>query len=85
MRQRVLSTLFLPGSCLILLMLINPITTAQETQLKYTRKSISYIDAILPIGAGVKLRPEQENYLLKVVQREIEMSRFDYNPLPDNL
>lgn len=57
----------------------------QDTQAKYQRKSVSYVNALLPIGDNVRLKPEQEAYVLKVVKQEIEMPRFDYNPLPDEL
>lgn len=59
--------------------------SAQDTQAKYQRKSISYIDAIQRLGSDVQLRKEQESYLLKAIRQEIEMSRFDYNPLPEAL
>lgn len=56
----------------------------QDTQAKYTRKSISYVDAVIHTGA-VTLTPEQEAILLQEIKREIEMSRFDYNPLPPDV
>ncbi len=58
---------------------------AQDTQAKYQRKSISYVDAVLPIGRNVRLTPEQERFLLRAVKSEVEMSRFDYNPLPEKI
>ncbi len=58
---------------------------AQDTQDKYQRKSISFIDAVLPVGDNVQLGYEQEKFLLKTIKDEIEMSRFDYNPLPDEI
>jgi hypothetical protein len=57
---------------------------AQDTQARYVRKSISFVDAILPLG-DVRLQPRQEDFLLQEIRREIEMSRFDYNPLPVGL
>jgi hypothetical protein len=57
---------------------------AQDTQAKYTRKSISYVDAVIHAGE-VMLTPEQEAFLLQEIKREIEMSRFDYNPLPPDI
>jgi len=68
----------------LLLSIILP-ASSQDTQAKYQRKSISYIDAVLPIGENVRLRSEQEAYLLRTIKAEIEMSRFDYNPLPEAL
>jgi len=68
-----------------LLILIVPSVNAQDTQQRYLRKSISYVDALLPIGAAIGIKPEQERQILRTVQSEIEMSRFDYNPLPDHL
>jgi hypothetical protein len=59
--------------------------SAQDTQSQYQRKSISYVDAVVRLGSSVQLRPEQEKYLLETIKREIEMARFDYNPLPERL
>ncbi len=67
-----------------LLWIISP-AGAQDTQAKYARKSISYVDAVLPVGENVQLSAEQEAYLLQAVKQEIEMSRFDYNPLPQEI
>lgn len=78
---KVFSTVLL-GSAILLIV---DFSQAQDTQTKYRRKSISYIDAILPIGENIMLTPQQEKALLTAVQQEIEMSRFDYNPLPDGL
>lgn len=77
----------LPFKALILSLLIIPTTigSAQDTQTKYERKSVSYINAVLPIGSSVELSREQEKYLLKTIKKEVEMARFDYNPLPDKL
>jgi hypothetical protein len=74
-------------TALILSLLISSsaIVYAQDTQAKYQRKSISYINAVLPIGSNVQLSKEQEKYLFKTIKKEIEMARFDYNPLPGNL
>ena len=81
---------------------------SQETQVKYQRKSISYIDAVLAIGEAaypsppkesdfldfllskgraknVALSSVQEAILLETIRAQIEMPRFDYNPLPETL
>ncbi|TKJ42354.1 hypothetical protein CEE37_01345 [candidate division LCP-89 bacterium B3_LCP] len=58
---------------------------AQDTQEKYQRKSISYVDAVLKLGNASDLMPKQERTLLEVIRREIEMPRFDYNALPSEI
>ncbi|HDH57016.1 MAG TPA: hypothetical protein ENF16_00225, partial [Bacteroidetes bacterium] len=63
MHQRLPSVMFMAISCIAFSLIISTITAAQETQIKYARKSISYVAAVLPVGTGVKLRREQENYL----------------------
>ncbi|RJP81449.1 MAG: hypothetical protein C4524_01810 [Candidatus Zixiibacteriota bacterium] len=59
--------------------------SAQDTQARYARKSISYTEAVLPVGPGASLSAEQEAFLLKALRAEIEMPRFDYNPLPEGV
>ncbi len=78
---------FRAGITLILLptvMFSYVIAAAQDTQAKYSRKSISYVDAVVHAG-DVTLTPGQEAILLQEIKREIEMSRFDYNPLPSEI
>jgi hypothetical protein len=58
---------------------------AQETQTKYRRKSISYLNSVLTTRHVEPLDAADTAYLLKAIRREIEMDRFDYNPLPDAL
>jgi hypothetical protein len=60
------------------------LTFAQDTQGHYQRKSISFVDAVLPLGE-VHLSEWQQSFLLAQIKSEIEMSRFDYNPLPEAL
>jgi hypothetical protein len=73
----------LAGLIYLLLFYISP-SFAQDTQGRYQRKSISFVDAVLPLGE-VHLSERQQSYLLQQIKSEIEMSRFDYNPLPDAL
>jgi hypothetical protein len=56
---------------------------AQDTQAKYQRKSISYVNSLLQLGVDTRISEEDVAYLLEAIQREMEMPRFDYNPLPD--
>ncbi len=50
---------------------------------KYTRKSISYVNALLATK-DLKLPSSQQNYLLDAIHTGIRIARFDYNSLPEN-
>ncbi|MBT3232086.1 MAG: hypothetical protein HN356_04665 [Calditrichaeota bacterium] len=53
---------------------------------RYERKSISYINSLwvaTPEAKNVELG--QIDYMLETVKENIEMERFDYNPLPESL
>ncbi len=67
------------------LLLLQLAGQAQELPAAYQRKSISYINAVLPVGQDVRLSPEQELVLLQALKQAVEMPRFDYNPLPEAL
>ena len=73
----------------ILMFLILSITFSTTTifaAAKYERKSISYINRVwLATPEAKQVQPEQVNYMLEQIKREIEMDRFDYNPLPEKL
>jgi len=56
---------------------------AQEPA-KYSRKSITFIDALLST-TELKLNSADRHYLLNTIQTGIRIARFDYNPLPENL
>ncbi|MCX6640977.1 MAG: hypothetical protein NTW14_10955 [bacterium] len=73
----------LSGLILFLILAVSYNTPyAQDTQAKYQRKSISYVDAVLKLG-GAQLNADQDAFLLNAINNEMSMSRFDYNPLPD--
>ncbi|MCF7810027.1 hypothetical protein K9N50_03465 [bacterium] len=70
------------------LLVISFLITVQNAhcQDKYERKSISYINALwLASPSARKLSNDQVSTLLKSVKGQIEMERFDYNPLPQSL
>jgi hypothetical protein len=69
---------------MVLLLLYCFPTFAQDTQVRYMRKSISFVDALLPLGK-VEMSLTQKEFLLAEIHREIAMPRFDYNPLPPSL
>jgi len=50
---------------------------------KYTRKSISYVNALMATK-DYKLPSSQQNYLLDAIHTGIRIARFDYNTLPEN-
>lgn len=53
---------------------------------KYERKSISYVNALwLATPKAKEIKPQQVNYMLTEVKKQIEMPRFDFNPLPERL
>ncbi len=69
--------------CIVLLLF--SIIYAQEIK-KYERKSISYINKLwLATENAKKVKPEVVSYILERIKREIELARFDYNPLPDEV
>ncbi len=61
------------------------LTLAMGQELKYERKSISYVDILLVSNPEVKIEGEQASYLVKKLREYIEMPRFDYNPIPEEL
>ncbi len=61
------------------------LTFAMGQELKYERKSISYVDILLVSNPEVKIEGEQASYLVKKLREYIEMPRFDYNPIPEEL
>jgi hypothetical protein len=53
---------------------------------KYERKSISFINSLLCIDGSAKNIPSDDlKYALEKINEKLKMSRFDYNPLPQNL
>ncbi len=55
-----------------------------QTPDRYTRKSISYVDALLVAG-DFKISPANQQYFLDAIHTGIQIARFDYNTLPDNI
>lgn len=61
-------------------------TIPAEAQMKYERKSISYINALwLATPDARKVDQKKVNVMLESVKEYIEMERFDFNPLPESL
>jgi len=56
---------------------------AQNTQ-GYTRKSISHTTTILSVG-NTSLSSTEERLFLNTINTGIQIPRFDYNPLPENI
>ncbi len=54
-------------------------------QLKYERKSISYVNAVIVSDPNIKLNQKEAVYLLKKLREYIEIPRFDYNQIPNEL
>jgi hypothetical protein len=67
----------------LILPFIFTLTMGQE--LKYERKSISYADVLLVSNPEIKIEGKQASYLIKKLREYIEMPRFDYNPIPEEL
>ncbi len=61
-----------------------PKSTTPEP-IKYERKSISYVNFVLTSNPNIKIEDKQANYLIKKFREYIEMPRFDYNPIPNEL
>ncbi|MCD6441372.1 MAG: hypothetical protein J7L86_06285 [Candidatus Marinimicrobia bacterium] len=55
-----------------------------QTLEKYSRKSISCVDALLVAG-NFKLSPAEQQYFLEAIRAGIQIARFDYNTLPENI
>lgn len=73
-------------TCLALLGLLGLLVNNASAQLgTYQRKSISYVDVLLLSEKVRALPPTYERYLLDAIHQNIRLSRFDYNPLPENL
>jgi len=52
----------------------------------YERKSISYIPAVyIPRSEAYQLHREEIDYLINSIRESIEMPRFDFNPLPEEI
>jgi hypothetical protein len=67
----------------LILPFIFTLTMGQE--LKYERKSISYVDVLLVSNPEIKIEGKQASYLIKKLREYIGMPRFDYNPIPEEL
>ncbi len=59
---------------------------AQEAGLpKYERKSVSYANIVLTTNSYLKIDDKQKSYILTKFREYIEIPRFDYNPIPNEL
>lgn len=56
-----------------------------QGQLKYERKSISYANALFVSDPSIRIEEKEASYIIKKFREYIEMPRFDYNPIPDEL
>ncbi len=61
-----------------------PKSTTPEP-IRYERKSISYANVVLTTNPDIKIDEKQANYIIKKFREYIEMPRFDYNPIPNEL
>lgn len=52
---------------------------------KYTRKSISFTDILFATRKNIHLTYNEERHLLSTLHDKIRISRFDYNPLPEEI
>ncbi len=68
---------------IIFLIVLSGFLIAQD--LKYERKSISYANVILVSDPSIKIEAKQADYMIKKFRSYIEMPRFDYNPIPEEL
>lgn len=64
-------------------LVLNPWGLAQTG--RYERKSISYVDVLLYTPESGVLPQNYARYLLDAIHQNIRLSRFDYNPLPEEL
>lgn len=55
-----------------------------QTPGKYTRKSISCVNTLL-VASNIKLSPAEQQYFLETIHTGIQIARFDYNTLPENI
>lgn len=71
--------LFLP-----LLFSIQSLTLLAQTEaIRYDRKSISFLEVLLPTGLSI---PERNiDVLISRIQQRIELPRFDYNEVPESI
>lgn len=52
---------------------------------EYTRKSVTFLDAVIIASPdGRKLSLNQIDYVSKSVKEKVQLSRFDFNPIPEN-
>ncbi len=70
-------------SLVVLIFLLSMGAIAQE--LKYERKSISYVNILLVSDPSIEIEQEESEYIIKKLREYIEMPRFDYNPIPAEL
>ncbi|MDP8229041.1 MAG: hypothetical protein P9M15_06270 [Candidatus Electryoneaceae bacterium] len=70
---------------IILFMLLCASATIAQQPSRYERKSISSPELLLISDQSVQLPDEMADYLLNRIKEAVEISRFDYNPLPDTL
>lgn len=61
--------------------------TKESTQgtIKYERKSISYANVVLASNPNISIDEKRASYIIKKFREYIEMPRFDYNPIPNEL
>jgi len=67
----------------VALLIVSTSGRAQNTR-GYTRKSISHTTTILAVG-NFSLAATEERLFLSAINTGIQIPRFDYNPLPENI
>jgi len=71
------------GGIIVMAFVVLTSLQAQNTQ-GYTRKSISHTTTILSVG-NTSLSSTEERLFLNTINTGIQIPRFDYNPLPENI
>ncbi len=54
-------------------------------EIKYERKSVSYANVVLSSDPNIIIDDKRASYIIKTFREYIEMPRFDYNPIPNEL
>ncbi|HEX7344243.1 MAG TPA: hypothetical protein VF398_08260 [bacterium] len=70
---------------MVIICLAGEAASAQDTQPQYRRKSISFVNSILITRGNAPITAADSSFFLRAIQREIEMPRFDYNPLSEEV
>ncbi|MCF7825662.1 MAG: porin family protein [Candidatus Marinimicrobia bacterium] len=67
------------------LLILLVISTSFAQQDEYTRKSITFLDAVILASSSSRdMSTRQVDYTASGVKRMVQLERFDYNPIPSN-